>query len=358
MNPFPTSDSILPTPPPESNLLSSSKATVYFPNPVHPIALEYAKSKFGRVIVNMNDHRGEVCDIEKDNDILKVADGIVNRANPLPKSFLEKCKNLKGISVVGVGYDSVDIAFCRNNKISVFNCPGINSTSVSELTLTLTLCLLRKVTQLNNRIKSLAEGEKVLAIDNLGNELRGKKVGMIGMGNTARKTGELFHHAFECPLHIYSPTSPSNKWNSSDPSCQGALPHTRHSNLETLLPEIDILTIHCPLTLTTKDLITERQLRLMKSSAILINMSRGYVVNESDLYNALREGWIASAASDVFQVEPVIRKCMNRLDELDNFIATPHIGGSTVEAQIEICKCAIDQLANYFDGYQVKNRVC
>ncbi|OCF57745.1 hypothetical protein L486_05210 [Kwoniella mangroviensis CBS 10435] len=273
----------------------------------------------------MNDHRGEVCDIEKDNDILKVADGIVNRANPLPKSFLEKCKNLKGISVVGVGYDSVDIAFCRNNKISVFNCPGINSTSVSELTLTLTLCLLRKVTQLNNRIKSLAEGEKVLAIDNLGNELEGKKVGMIGMGNTARKTGELFHHAFECPLHIYSPTSPSNKWTSSDPSCQGALPHTRHSNLETLLPEIDILTIHCPLTLTTKDLITERQLRLMKSSAILINMSRGYVVNESDLYNALREGWIASAASDVFQVEPVIRKCMNRLDELDNFIATPHM---------------------------------
>ncbi|WWD02088.1 hypothetical protein V865_000126 [Kwoniella europaea PYCC6329] len=97
---------------------------------------------------------------------------------------------------------------------------------------------------------------------------------------------------------------------------------------------------------------------MMKSSAILINMSRGYVVNEGDLYNSLREGWIASAASDVFQVEPVNRKCMNRLDELDNFIATPHIGGSTIEAQIEICKCAIDQLANYFDGYKIENRVC
>nr|XP_019044979.1 hypothetical protein I302_06895 [Kwoniella bestiolae CBS 10118]OCF23909.1 hypothetical protein I302_06895 [Kwoniella bestiolae CBS 10118] len=342
---------ILPTPPPESNLPSSS-ATVYFPNPVHPDALAYASGKFGKVIVH--DHRdcADACDVQ---EALRIADGIVNRANPLPQGILEQCENLKGISVVGVGYDSIDIPYCRGRQISVFNCPGINSTSVSELTLTLTLCLLRKITHLNNRLKACGE-ERVLAINNLGRQLRGKKVGMIGMGNTARKTGELFHHAFQCPLHIYSPTSPPTRWTSLDPS--GPLPHTLHSSLDDLLPKIDILTIHCPLTPLTHNLITQTQLRLMKPTAILVNMSRGYVVNEQDLCKALKEGWIASAASDVFQVEPCRKSCMNGLAELDNFVATPHIGGSTVEAQIEICKCAIDQLANCFDGHQVENRVC
>jgi D-3-phosphoglycerate dehydrogenase len=126
-----------------------------------------------------------------------------------------------------------------------------------------------------------------------------------------------------------------------------------------MLPIVDILTLHCPLTTETRNLISTQELQLMKAGSILVNMSRGAVVNEAALCQALRSlETIAAAASDVFQIEPACKETVNGLFDLDNFIGTPHIGGSTVEAQIGVCVQAIDQLADIFDGRQVYNRVC
>ncbi|KAK8854568.1 hypothetical protein IAR55_003307 [Kwoniella newhampshirensis] len=337
-------DASLPTPPGETNF-PAKQATIYFPAPVHPEAIQYAKSRFGQVITSQEMDRDQAWN---------VCHGVVNRANPITSQTIEKAPKLCAISIVGVGYDTIDIPACREKDVAVMNCPGANSSAVAELTLALTLWLLRRVAELDRRLRS---GEKMLSIDNLGKGLKGKIVGMIGMGDTARKAAELFHHAFNCPIHIFSPTSPATRWTSHDPN--GTLPHTRHTSLSNLLPLVDILTLHCPLTVSTRDLISDKELAIMKEGSILVNMSRGAVVNEGALAEALKIGkTIGGAASDVFKHEPAHKDDVAGLLDLDNFIGTPHIGGSTVEAQIDVCLLAIDQLAGYFDGYQIHNRVC
>ncbi|ORY20372.1 D-isomer specific 2-hydroxyacid dehydrogenase [Naematelia encephala] len=302
----------LPTPPPEP-LLAAREATVLLPMPVHPVAAEYARSRFGKVLVV-----GEDVDLDEG---LKLADGILNRANALPADMLVRAQRLLAISVVGVGYDSIHIPTCIDRRISVLNCPGSNAHAVSELTIALTLALLRRVPEVDRRLRS---GQLVRSIDVLGRSLRGKVVGIIGMGATARCTAEIFLHAFSCSIHIYSPTSPLTRWTTHDPS--GALAHTRHDTLSAMLPHVDILTLHCPLTDATRRLISSRELDTMKPGSVLVNMSRGAVVDEKALYDALRSSeTLMGAASDVFAFEPVGRDTVNGLLDLENFIATPHM---------------------------------
>ncbi|OCF40711.1 hypothetical protein I317_05483 [Kwoniella heveanensis CBS 569] len=334
----------LPTPPPET-LVSSKQATIYVPTPIHPDALAHARAKFGKVLS---------CEDVEPEMGFGFADRILNRANPLPKYKLDQAHQLSAISVVGVGVDSIDLHACRERGIVTMNCPGANSSAVAELTLSLTLALLRRVPELDRRLRS---GEKgLLSIHNMGKSLRGKVVGLVGMGDTARKVAELFHHAFDCSIHVYSPTTSPSRWTTADPA--GSIPHIRHADLAAMLPQIDIVSLHCPLTESTRDLISTSELNMMKPDAILVNMSRGAVVDEKALQVALSSQTIWAAASDVFEVEPAQKESMNGLMDLDNFVATPHIGGSTVEAQKEVCILAIDQLARYFDGFQIRNRVC
>ncbi|WVF67613.1 hypothetical protein IAT40_002371 [Kwoniella sp. CBS 6097] len=334
----------LPTPPPET-LIPSKQATVYLPTPIHPDALAYARGKFGKVLS---------CDEVTPDVGFRSADGLLNRANPLPKDRLDQAPKLSAISVVDVGTDSIDLPLCRERGIAIMNRPGTNSSAVAELTLSLTLCLPRRIPELDRRLRSGERG--TLSIHNLGRSLKGKVVGLVGMGDTARKVAELFHHAFNCSIHVYSPTTPLSRWTSADPNSR--IPHTRHSTLSSMLPRIDVLSLHCPLTDSTRSLITMTELQMMRGDSVLVNMSRGAVVDEKGLREALMDNVIWAAASDVFEVEPAHKDSMNGLMDLDNFVATPHIGGSTVEAQKEVCILAIDQLAAHFDGYHVRNRVC
>ncbi|ODN73023.1 hypothetical protein L202_08418 [Cryptococcus amylolentus CBS 6039] len=361
--PPPAYSPYLPTPPPEpsSALLPAAQATVFIPTPIHPQALAYARTRFASVLASH--------EVDAEEGWAR-ADGVVSRAAKIGRAQLEagKGKNkVAGIGIVGVGYDSIDIECCKERGITVMNCPGANSQVVAELTLSLTLALLRRVPELDRRLR---QGEMMLSIDNLGRTLRGKKVGMVGMGATARRAADIFHHAFDCEIHIFSPTSPYTRWSTSDPS--GPLPHTRHSSLASLLPLVDVLTLHCPLTDATRNMISTQELRWMKPGSVMVNMSRGAVVDEVALKEELskpelvlegeeedgngRKLW--AAASDVFASEPIQKDQSNGLLDLPNFIGTPHIGGSTVEAQVDVCIQAIDQLADFFDGHQVRNRVC
>ncbi|OXB35761.1 phosphoglycerate dehydrogenase [Cryptococcus neoformans] len=307
-SPSPTSPSdpplmspYLPTPPPETHL-PSSLAIVYVPTPIHSTALAYARTR----------------------------------------EMLDKAGKLMGLTIVGVGYDSIDIEGCKERDATVMNRRGANSQVVAELTLSLTL-VLRRVPELDRRLRA---GETMLSINNFGRTLRGKV------------------HAFDCTIHTFSPTSLPTRWSASDPS--GLLPHTRHSSLSSMLLLIDILTLHCPLTPSSHNMISTEQRRMMKKGSVLVNMSRGAVVDEIALADELRREQsddaggrkVWRAASDVFAVEPVRKDVANGLLELDNFIGTPRIGDSTVEAQIDVCLQAIDQLADFFDGFPAKNRVC
>lgn len=178
--------------------------------------------------------------------------------------------------------------------------------AVAELTLTLALALLRRIKEID---ALLSQGKMIKSIDYLGHTLHGKTLGLVGMGAIARSVALLFwvrllpllpspgpppesqqtlsQNAFKTPLHVYSPTSPPDRW--------ADIPHTRHASLDTFLPVLDVLSLHCPLTPSTRYLISDAELALMKPSAILVNTARGNIVEEAALERALREDRLAGA---------------------------------------------------------------
>nr|AOR51878.1 phosphoglycerate dehydrogenase [Phaffia rhodozyma] len=230
----------------------------------------------------------------------------------------------------------------------------MNAETVAEMTFTLALSLLRRVNLVD---RALRLGEDLSKVGIMGNTLRGKVVGIVGMGAIAHRAAELFRDTFQCELHVYSPTSSTDKWTENDPSSLRALPHTRHASLDTLLPIVDILTLHCPLTPSTHLLIGEKELATMKTSGLLINTARGGVVDEVALEVALREKVIAGAAVDVWEVEPPPPAKYGGLISQPTCISLPHMGALTNENQTQCCILAVDQLADHLDGKVVGNRV-
>lgn len=168
----------------------------------------------------------------------------------------------------------------------------------------------------------------------------------------------MLQHAFGCPVHVFSPTSPPTTWTATCPKGTSPLPHTRHSSLNSLLAVADVLTLHCPLVPSTTNLLSDREFKLMKPSAILINVARGGVVDEPAMERALRGGYLGGAGVDVWKNEPVKPAENGTIikDSLPNLICLPHVGSSTEESAEETCSGAVDQLADFLDGKGAKNR--
>lgn len=167
----------------------------------------------------------------------------------------------------------------------------------------------------------MSRGEHLRSITCLGRTLKGKTLGLIGMGAIARSCAEIFsvrtspshlpavlshihaylnaQAAFHCPVHVYSPTTSPLAWTSSDPKSLSPLPHTRHPTLSSLLTASDVVVVACPLNDQTRGLLGEPEFRAMKPEAVLVNVARGWIVQEPALEKALREGWIAGAGVDV-----------------------------------------------------------
>ena len=301
--------------------------TIIF-DPISDEALEYACDKLDEVIK---------WDEFSDED-LESCEACIIRVYKLDKEAIDKMPNLKIIAKHGVGVDSIDLDYAKSKGIRVTNTPTANSNSVAELIIGLSLAVSRKIVDSH---KMVLEGVDRIAPPKLtGFELSGKTLGTIGLGNIGSIAANTFINGFGMKVLVYDPYI-------DDSQCaEHGL--TKVENLEDLLKESDIINISAPLTDATENMIAKEQIDLMKKNAIIINAARGKIVNEADLYDALKAGRIFGAAMDAFEVEPV--KKDNPLLTCDNFIATPHNGANTVDSLIRMGTGAIDEIVRKKNG--------
>lgn len=272
------------------------------------------------------------------------ADGLMVRSKRLTAEDFAKAKKLRAIAKQGVGVNTIDLAAAKARGVIVCNTPGVNSEAVAEMALALALAVTRRVAEFDRRIRS---GEVVQRAGALGMETWEKTVGVIGMGNIGSRIARKYHLAFNAGIVAYDPYAPADSWPD--------IPHRRVASLDELLPLADILTIHVPLTPETRHLIGRRALALMKKTAILVNVSRGEVVDEGALYDALASGHLFGAGLDVFKTEPPMAD--NPLVGLPNVVSTPHAGGGTVENQERSSLVTAQQLIHVLGGGAPLNRV-
>jgi phosphoglycerate dehydrogenase-like enzyme len=245
--------------------------------------------------------------------------------------LLCRAPNVKIVQRLGVGTDNIDSAAAQKYGVAVGNVPGGNANGVAELTIGLILDLYRKISVLNQETKAC--DWSMWKYRTCSYEMKGKVHGIIGFGNIGKRLAEL-SKAFGTTLLYYSRTRAS-----AEVEKQYAI---TYMELDELLKHSDIVSVHLPLNDATRNLINAEKLALMKPNAILINVGRGNVINEPDLHQALIQGKLAGAAVDVWATEPVTKE--NPLLSLDNVIATPHVGGGTVDAALNIYKCSFQKI--------------
>lgn len=248
-------------------------------------------------------------------DRMHDADVVVISNIKLPASVLERCANLKMLSVAFTGLDHIDLAYCQSHNILVKNAAGYSTTAVSELAVGLMLDLLRKITALDGTIRR-GQGRGMF----LGRELRGKTVGVVGTGAIGTATIRLLK-AFGCQVLA---------WNRSEHDEVRQLGAT-YTTLDDLLRRSDIVTLHVPLNAETKHLVGARELALMKPTALLVNTARGNVADIDAVAAALREGRLAGAGFDVYETEPPLPEGHPLLNA-PNAVCVPHVGFATREA--------------------------
>lgn len=266
-------------------------------------------------------------------------DGIIIRTDEVPREVIEKATNLKVIGKHGVGCNTIDLEAAKEHGIPVINTPTANMNAVAELIVGLMLDAARNISYCD--IVTRGEGFSRIAPPEVeGTELTGKTIGLVGMGNIARRAGAILTGGFDAKLvgyDTYIPREQAEAWGIE-----------QYDKLEDMLEVADVVNISVPLTPETKDMIGAEQLAHMKKSAILINAARGGIVNEDALYDALKNGVIRAAACDAFVDEPPNGE--NKLMSLDNFIATPHIGADTAESLERMGEQVVEQVLFVLDG--------
>lgn len=277
--------------------------------------------------------KGEMVARAKDADVLIIAN------HPLPDAVIEACPNLKYISVAFVGIDHVGQAACKARGIPVSNTAGYCRDAVAELALGLTLDCLRNISACNQVVRH--GGTKAGLV---GHELCGKTVGIVGTGNTGIRAAQLFK-AFGCRVLGYS--------RSQRPAARDA--GVEYIALEDLLRSSDIVSVHTPLNESTKGLISRERVGQMKQGAILINTSRGPIVDSQAVADALNSGHLAAFGTDVFETEPPVAED-HPFFSAKNVVATPHVAFATVESLERRADMAFDNVAKWLDG-TVQNRM-
>lgn len=282
--------------------------------------------KLGETVVYPNTTALDVKEKIKDAEII-----VANKV-PLNEETLEDAPDVKLICEFATGYDNVDLNYCKNRGIKVANIVGYSTDAVAQHTFALCFYVLEKLRHYDDYVKSgtYAAQERFSNFDLPFTELAGKTWGIVGMGNIGKKVAEIAK-AFGCRVIFYSASGNS--------TCT----EYDRVDFDTLLQESDFLSLHCPLSEKTRGLINLDALKKMKKSAILINVARGPVVNDADLYTALTENLIAGAGLDVTGTEPM--KASNPLSEImdsGKLIITPHLAWASTEARnrcvSETCK--------------------
>lgn len=272
---------------------------------------------------------------------IKEAYAVAVRVSKINADLLAQADNLKIIAKHGVGYDNIDVEAATQRRIVVVNTPEANAESVAEHNLGLMLSLAKKICTSDRVLRQNRLGKRE---DYIGVELKDKKLGVIGLGRIGSELAHKCKIAFNTDVIAYDPYVPKEK--------ADQLGYTKVEKLDDVLRESDYVVICVPLTKETANLIGARELALMKTDAFLVNSSRGGIVDEAALYDCLMKGRIAGAALDVFLQEPP--PADHPLLSLDNFIATPHVGGMTAEAMRRMAITVAEEILRVLHGERPK----
>ena len=274
-------------------------------------------------------------------DKIKIYDGLIIRsATKVTKEVIEKAENLKIIGRAGAGVDNIDLSSAKEKNIIVMNTPGGNTNATAEHTLSLLMSLSRRIPEADSTTHKGNWLKKSLK----GNEIKGKKIGIIGFGNVGKRFAEICN-LLQLEVMIFSKYFETIK---------DDFPQYISSDFNSILKEADIISLHCKPNTDGSSIITNKEIELMKSNALIINTARGNLVSETDLYEALKNNKIKGAALDVFGIEPAKE---NILFGLQNIILTPHIAASTSEAQIVVAEMIANQFVDFFISNKVNNSV-
>jgi len=298
---------------------------------------EYASHEPEREVLSKLDVELVKFQCRTEDDVIKYcgdADALLNQYARIPRRVIDSLSNVKIIARYGVGVDNVDLKAATEKGIFVTNVV-YDICDVADHVLALMLSLIRKVPWARQSVKGgkwdWKEFQPIARIT-------GKTVGIIGFGRVGREVAARIK-GFGTHVIAYDPYVSREIFEKSD---------VKNVDLETLLKESDAITIHVLLSDETRHMIDENRLRKMKKTAVLINASRGAVIDENALYKALKEGWIAGAGLDVLEKEPPARD--NPLFELDNIVVTPHMAWYSTSSLTEIQTKAAEEVARVLSG--------
>ena len=256
----------------------------------------------------------------------------------LDEEYLQQFPNLKMIAVAFTGYDAVDIEYCQEQGIAIYNVPSYSTNSVVELAIGLTIAVLRDIGIGNTTIRNQGWALKP------GIELHGKTVGILGTGEIGIATAKIFK-ALGCKIV---------GWSRSQKEEFEALGGKYIADKQEFFATADIISVHLPLNKQTSGLVGKKEFAAMKETAILINTARGPIVDEAELIAALEQNKIAGAGIDVYEQEPISHD--NGLLQLHNVVLTPHVAFKTEEALIRRMEITVKNIADFKDGKE-DNRV-
>ncbi len=257
-------------------------------------------------------------------------------SDKIDKHFLQSCNHLKVISLYSAGYNNIDLEEATRIGIPVGNTPGAMSEATADVAFGLMIATARKMFHMH---KTIGRGQwgNFLPSANLGMELKGKTLGIFGLGRIGYAMAERCRAAFKMNIIYHN--------RNRNPDAEKEL-QARRVSFEDLLAQSDVISVHCGLTPETEGIFDHLAFRKMKDTVIFINTSRGKVHVESDLINALQMHWIWGAGLDVMDPEPM--RPDNPLLEMENTCVLPHIGSATLEARNEMARMAAQNIIGFF----------
>lgn len=293
--------------------------------------------KLGELTVHERTSPNELLERAYDAEVLITNKTLITAAN------MDALPHLKYIGVLATGYNVVDIEAAKKHQIVVTNIPAYSTSSVAQLVFAHLLNITQRVdyyTKENKKGRWTNNSDFCYWDTNL-IELSGKKMGVVGLGNIGQATASIAH-AFGMKVYAYTSKS------------QSMLPaYIQKIELDELFSVCDVISLHCPLTKETQEMVNAKRIKTMKPTAIIINTGRGALINEKDLADALNNEYIYAAGLDVLSSEPPLPD--NPLLSARNCFITPHIAWATVEARSRLMNIAVNNLKNYMEGNVINN---
>ncbi|PNV60456.1 3-phosphoglycerate dehydrogenase [Clostridium sp. chh4-2] len=273
-------------------------------------------------------------------------DGMIVRGVKVTREMMEKATNLKVIARHGAGFDTIDLEAAKELGIRVLNAPGANTVSVAEMIVARFLEMSRDLYRANSKLRK-GEFTRIAPPDMLGTEVSEKTLGLIGMGKIHQCAADMMKAAFHVDVVGYDPFVSSEEAEKCGMK--------KLDTIEEVLECSDLVSISVMLNAETENMIHGELFNHFKKNVIFVNTARGKIVNEDDLYEALKDGKLRAAAFDVFSSEPLSKD--SKLLTLDNFSATPHIGGNTEEALYRTGMAVVENTIRVIEGKEAAGLV-